>query len=340
MDCPSVNLTLGELHVSYTVTLRRPRIWSGQALSLMRSIYSWRQDYMKSPVPSDFWNSSNGEKMIHCTGTYNHDYQFQIPSKSMLQKLQPAQQNSIDLKMGVDPTFDWGKGYVSDTVGGDYTIPFCANNQITGKPGCIPSHVVGHGSATPTAKAIVEGATLGAFYIELPAQLAGAFTLEIRTALSETSFTDTSINPSIYMVPTGSLEPVYDMQCKRTSMELGHPDQGNGAGWNYAQDKGHPYFSDRMDGALDCTAIGYNSTHTNQGIIVQKLNFRAFVANSGQPNRIYCAVRAQHNSSGDHFVIHDLQVTCTRYNTTLNRSRDGSDDKPVLVDSYGQAINQ
>jgi len=339
MDVPSTNITLGEIHVSYTVTLRRPRIWSGQALALQTSLWSKRVPFRDQNMAA----SQPFTELTHCmdlqgaSPTVARSGHFQYIPKVFMDSMQAAQQNAVAVRFGVDPTIDLTdglRGQLTDI--GTYRIPYCVMNAQDGAPGVNVTDV---GNTNHNVDLVKEMGIVGASFIEFPSQVAGSFSIDMSAFLSKVEFDRDDMGVEICMIPTGNLTPVYDMSICRIGKWSGLSEGGND--WSDFPGVGnYPYFTDKLDGALCPKSGASKSDNTNQGWARCTLHVRAHVASQGTPNRVYFFIKGKPNQGDEQFRIHTCELKIQRYNTTLNRSRDGSDDKPVLVDTYGQAVIQ
>jgi len=299
--CPEQlqNATLGELHVSYTVKLTKPRAWTNQGLAMPRdlSIYGGKDDT---------WNS-NYSLAMPCTsqGSTITPSRVSIPvsNSKFTQNLYKAQQQTINTALVQD-----------------YRV---------GKEGGNFSRLI------------------------FPAYLSGDFKIRIKAVCNECTVTDSG---------SGIEKPI---------LLIGEPDFNapsiaNGDDYDYHGLEGNVSFITDLSGPsrsiskgmmkkndgvnfmptaiyFDMCEIAENNSGdlTDQALLYSERDVRLRVATDGTDNSVDICVQVP--NSLDQTIrqteLQWLEIEVVQINTSLNYSRQGHDDRVILIDNAKQNIS-
>lgn len=307
-DVPEPNLSLGELHVSYTVKLRRPRIYSGIGSAIqVFDCRGWKQDpsaavglaSAQTCAVCDEWDTGNSRWVSPSSG---QNSAYVLPDNTWTVTAL-ARQSAFRCLLTNDLT-----KYVSYT-------PYFGTPTFGNLIGSI-------GDATDTARATADAAIgpifKGCNMLTFPASLQGTF--EVEVMLHGKNFhlgSDPALGGSFVIGLGGNVEAVFDMKRIVPSQTANN---------NHAMTNGW------------CELHDIEDSGTQYSTLSLKAHVRLKTASSGVDNQM--AFTFKHGLLDTSAVAQAkwVSVHIREYNNTLAYKQDGTDDRIIYVNPQSGAL--
>lgn len=308
----AANKTLGELHVSYTIRLSKPRIWAGLANNLPTS-------YAQASSEGQGWGLANE---LNVTA---NDFNFGYVSNKVYD---PADPNSPTTKK----------------VGIYCPTAQNADSMYTARQGSLDVKYDVHNA--------VQHGGHGVLRVLFPASFQGEVELDIAAVCHDkfeaqvNGATLTTYSPKFIFTTTGNVDDVKDMKMQVSDgvsgprispfPSMGFSDLTAGttsvgdSQWSIA-----PQSSSTWGPISDVS----NPPDTDTVAIAAKIRFRLQAASNATDNAVLINIAAVNGFTNlSTLDVRDLQIKCRAINTRLNYSDDGSNDKVILIDQSKQIV--